>query len=235
MKMAGKLTGHYILCGVGRQGRVIANEFSRTQREFVIVERSEAGARDLRRLYPKVPVIQGDASDEDVLEIAGLDRAEGLVCCLTDDRDNLLLVVTAKQIRPDIKIVCRVMDVQDIKKLNRAGADVVVSPTLIGGMRMASEMMRPAVTSFLDKMLRHKGSEVRVEEVTVPEQSSKAGRTLAELDVSHNAGMVVVAIQEAGSDDFEYAPTGNQCIENGMVLVVVGPIANIPKLKKIVA
>ncbi len=233
-KMVEKLQDHYIICGIGRQGLVIVQEFHKALRPFVMIEGNAERVRELQSEFPNVPVVEGDATDEAILVKAGIHKAAGLVCCLHEDRDNLLLVVTAKQARADIRIVCKVMEIQDMVKLQRAGADTVVSPTLIGGLRMASEMIRPSVVSFLDIMLRDKDKTLRVEEVVVPVESKAAGKTLADLDVTHNAGLVVVAIMRPGAEKFDYAPTGDLQIQEGMVLVVVGQVTNLPKLKSLV-
>ncbi|MDP8244621.1 MAG: potassium channel protein [Candidatus Hinthialibacter antarcticus] len=234
-KMMEKIIDHDIICGMGRQGRVIADEYFKTKRPFVMVEADPDKIDELREAYPNTPVIDGDASDNDILDAAGIHKAHGLIACLTDDRDNLLLVVTAKQINPNIRIVCKVLNVQHLSKLNRAGADSVVSPTLIGGLRMASEMIRPTVVTFLDKMLRDKDRTLRVEEVPIPKGTQAQGKTLEQLDVNRNAGMVVVAIKLPNSEQFHYAPTLDTKIEDGMTLVVVGDVNNLPKAAALVA
>ncbi|MBZ0255622.1 TrkA family potassium uptake protein, partial [bacterium] len=234
-KMMEKINQHDIICGLGRQGRVIADEYFKTKRPFVMVEANPEKIDELRENYPNTPVIEGDASDHIILETAGIQKAHGLIACLTDDRDNLLLVVTAKQMNPIVRIVCKVLNVQHLSKLNRAGADSVVSPTLIGGLRMASEMIRPTVVTFLDKMLRDKDRTLRVEEVPIPKGTQAKGMTLEQLDVNRNAGMVVVAIKLPNSEQFHYAPTQDTKIEDEMTLVVVGDVNNLPKVAELVA
>ncbi len=234
-KMVQQLNNHYIVCGIGRQGMVVANELKNTNRPFVMVEHDEERVKELNKLLPDVPVIEGDASENHILQAAGIDKAVGLIACLNDDKDNLMLVVTAKQMNKDLRIVCKGKDVQHMKKLSKAGADSVVSSTLIGGMRMASEMIRPSVVTFLDKMLRDKERTLRVEGVLVPKNSSAVGKNLDSLDINHKAGMVVVAIQNPGSDRFHYAPTGDTVVEEEITLIVVGDVQNIPKLEQLVA
>lgn len=233
--MVEKLKDHYIVCGVGRQGTVVAEEFRKTGRPFVMVEANLARVNDLIQTMPDVPVIEGDASENHVLIEAGIEKARGLVACLHDDRDNLMLIVTAKQIRPDLRIICKGLDVQHMAKLRRAGADSVVSPTLIGGLRMASEMIRPSVVTFLDKMLRDKDKTLRVEGVPVKKGASSIGKKLEELNINERGGMVVCAIQQPHSDHFIYAPPSQTVLEEDMVLVVVGDVNNLPKVEAIVA
>ena len=233
-KMISKLEDHYIVCGIGRQGRVVANELHRTNRSFVMVERASDRHNELIDSFPGVPLIEGDTTDDDVLIEAGIKKAKGLVCCLSEDRDNLLLIVTAKHLNPDIRIVSRAMDIQDMVKLGRAGADSVVSPTLIGGMRMASEMIRPSVVTFLDLMLRDKDRTLRFEEIVVPADSPAIGKSLGDLDMNRRAGMVVVATWDTENERFNYAPAGDMVINEGTVLVVLGNVNNLPKVKALV-
>lgn len=234
-KMIDRLENHYIVCGIGRSGRVVADEMRKTNRPFVMIESNHDHVRALMEEFPDVPVIEGDATDDAVLKKAGIDKAAGVVCCLHEDRDNLLLTVTIKQLRPNIRIVCKVVDVRDLTKLHRAGADSVVSPTLISGMRMASEMIRPHVVSFLDVMLRDKDRTIRVEEVTVPIGSKAMGKTLRDLEVNRRTGLTVVAIWHPETAKFEYGPNGDSRLDEGTVLIVLGNVDNLPKLAALVA
>ncbi len=233
-KMVEKLDNHFIICGMGRQGMVVAQEFKKTNRPFVMVESNPDRIKELSHLMPDVATIEGDASENQILLDAGIEKSQGLVACLHDDRDNLMLVVTAKQIKPDLRIISKGREVQHITKLSRAGADSIVLPTLIGGMRMASEMIRPSVVTFLDKMLRSKDKTLRVEGVSIDKGASAIGRKLEDLDINEHGGMVVCSIQIPNSDNFIYAPPGKTILEEGMVLVVVGDVNNLPKVEALV-
>ena len=127
------------------------------------------------------------------------------------------------------------MEIPDMSKLKRAGADSVISPTLIGGMRMASEVIRPAVNDFLDRMLRDKDRTLRFDEVEIPEKSRAVGQTLGDLDVNRKTGHVVLAVRHGGSDQFQFAPDENTEIKGGMFLVILGNADRLPQLRELVS
>lgn len=230
-RMIQKMQNHCVVCGSGRQGSVVADEFVRSTLPFVIVEGRMARVERLREKYPDVPIIHGDATEEEALREAGIDTAASLVCCLSEDRDNLLLVVTVKQIRPDIHVVCKVMEISDMNKLQRAGADTVVSPTLIGGVRMASEIIRPSVTGFMDKMMRGRNRTLRFEEVVIGPGSRAIGKSLAELKILQEYEMLVLAVCEPGNDEYDFAPCADTPIQEGITLIVLGNTENLPRLR----
>ena len=234
-RMVRKMKDHSIVCGIGRQGTVVIQEFVRTGHPFVMVEGFPGRIDELHELYPNRPIVVGDATDEDILKAAGIETAKSLVCCLSEDRDNLLLVVTAKQIRPDLHVIAKVMEIPAMKKIQQVGADTVVSPTLIGGMRMASDVIRPTVNNFLDRMMRDKERTLRFEEVVIPEGSHACGKTLSELDPARKAGLIVLATKEANSEQFNFAPSGDTIIKESMTLIVLGDSSNVPKLRDSVA
>src|SRR5205085_1757184 len=130
---------------------------------------------------PSLPVLKDDFTDDEVLMRAGAMRAAGIVVCTTIAKDALVTTITARQLNPRIRIIARALDERAMERLRHAGADGVVSPALIGGMRMASELVRPAVVSFLDKMLKDRDRNLRVEEVVVPASSRFVGKPLDDL------------------------------------------------------
>lgn len=161
-----ELKHHVIVCGAGVVAGHLIEELVRVQRPVVAVI-PQGSAPPQLDVPQELPHIVGDAADEDVLAEAGLARADGLVAALELDRDNVLVTLTARQMNPAVRIVAMLVDPRHEGKLRRAGADSVVSPFLIGGMRMASEMIRPMVVTFLDTMLRDRDRNLRVEEVRV--------------------------------------------------------------------
>jgi voltage-gated potassium channel len=162
------LTGHYIICGVGRVGSNVAHELEVTGRPYVAVEDAQEAVDAFRERFPNGLVFHGDSSDDDALRRAGVERAGGAFAVTGDDGKNLLITLTVKQLNPAIRVVARCHEVRNMDKLKRVGADAIVSPDFTGGMRIASAMIRPTVVGFLDEMLRSDTS-LRVEEVTVPE------------------------------------------------------------------
>jgi voltage-gated potassium channel len=166
--------------------------------------------------------VVGDATHDEVLEQAGITRARGVISALTDDKDNLFVTITARALNPSLRIVAKAIDAKAEPKLRRAGADAVVSPNAMGGLRMVSEMVRPEVTSFLDVMLREKGEALRLEEVAVPRDSPWVGRPLAELDLDRR-GLFLLAVRDpAGGGRFRHAPAPEEPVAAGAILIVLG-------------
>lgn len=154
-----KLKGHYILCGAGRTGYYISREFLRRRTPCVVIDEDPTLIASLQeRLYPasdpSLLYIEGDATEDEVLEAAGIRRAQGLITALDDDKDNLFVILTARSLNPYIRIVTGVNNEINREKLQKAGADRVISTYAIGGLRTASEMIRPEVVDFLDQLVR---------------------------------------------------------------------------------
>ncbi|MFH1074608.1 MAG: potassium channel protein [Candidatus Firestonebacteria bacterium] len=218
-----KLKEHYIVCGSGELGEHIISELSQTKRQFVAVDKEISNINKFEKkdlLY-----IVGDAADDKVLIEAGILKAKGIFCCLPFDKDNLFVVLTARELNKNIRIVTKCVEDLSEQKFKRAGADKTVSTNRIGGLRMASEMVRPAAASFLDVMLRDKKG-VRFEEIQINENSKIAGKTIAESGIHHGTGASVVAIKSAGAD-FLYNPGGSTVIKKNDTLVVLGTVEQI--------
>lgn len=229
------LNGHYILCGIGITGSAITEEFQKTGHQLVIVEMDKELISQLKSGFPKVEllIIEGDATEESVLHRAGISRANGLICNLSNDRDNLFLTLTARSISNWLRIVSRGVEPKSKEKILRAGADSVVYPGTIGALRMASEMLRPTVVSFLDKMLRDIRQQ-RVSEVKLTERSKYAGKSLRDSGIYRDTGMLVLAVllQENGEEEFIYNPSADYVLEPGSVLVVIGDVEQVRLLEK---
>ena len=193
---------HYVVCGVGRVGSNVVQELASTGRAFVALDESPEAVANYRERHPGAMVLHGDASDEDTLNAAGIARARGLFAITGDDGKNLLITLSAKQLNPAMRVVARCHDVRNIDKLRRIGADAIVSPDFTGGMRIASSMLRPAVVSFLDEMLRT-DEKLRVEEVRVPERF--APRPLSEV-LPSSREYIVLAVRMEMSWQFNPAP-----------------------------
>jgi voltage-gated potassium channel len=227
---------HFILCGVGRTGVDIAAEFSKTGTPLVIVDvdpehLSACGASSEKNRA----VLEGDATSEDILVAAGIERARGLISNLPTDPENLFLTMTAKALNPDIRIVTGAIDQKNRDKLLRAGADSVVYPAQIGAMRLASEMIRPTVVSFLDRMLRDPSRHIRVSEVEVQTKSGLIGKTIEANQIHKKTGLLILAIQgpDHALDEFAYNPPGDHVVEAGETLVVIGESSQIAKLEEL--
>ena len=162
-----KMNNHFVVCGIGRVGTNVAHELAVTEREFVVIDEAAEAIALFHERHPQVPALHGDSSDDEFLELAGIRRAAGVFAITGDDSKNLMVTLAAKQLAPNARVVARCHEVRNIEKLKRVGADAIVSPDFTGGMRIASSMLRPAVVSFLDEMLRT-DDKLRVEEVDHP-------------------------------------------------------------------
>jgi voltage-gated potassium channel len=226
------LDGHFIVCGAGSTGVNVVRELIATGKPFVAVELDEERVRRARELGARL-VIQGDATSDEVLMSAGITHASALATCLSDDRDNVFVTVTAHELNRNLRIIAKNVDPSARDKLIRAGASAVVSPSLIGGLRLASELIRPAVVTFLDFMLRDKGVNVRFAEVTVGARSELAGRTLGEARIQERVGLPVLALRPMGAADFQFNPGPGERLEPGIVIVVMGPLAQVQALERL--
>jgi voltage-gated potassium channel len=216
-KRAAAYRGHYIVCGLGRVGCYIANELQATSRPHVLVDINKNSIeRSLVSVEDEV-FIEGDATDGDTLTRAGIENAAGLFAVTEDDNQNLVVSLTAKQLNPRLRVVARCNDTKNIQKTKRAGADAVVSPTAIGGLRMASEMVRPTVVSFLDIMLRDRERNLRVEEFPVPD--SFVGQPISALNLKKFSRSLLLAVRTA--KDWVYNPPDSHVIDRNNILVIM--------------
>ncbi|HRY29601.1 MAG TPA: potassium channel protein [Elusimicrobiota bacterium] len=230
-KKIDSISNHYIVCGGGRTGSYIIDEFLKVKTPFVVIDLNpdEAAALSQRGVL----VLTGDASHDDVLRQAGIDRARGLITCLPTDKDNMFVVVSAKGINPRLRVVAKSVDKGVREKFFRGGADSVVSPNFIGGLRMASGMLRPAVVSFLDTMLRDTESTLRVSEATVGGRA--AGKTLEETVHRLGLDLVVLAVRAASGQDYAFNPKPKTRLVQDDVVVVMGPVDEVHKLQQALA
>lgn len=229
-----RMENHYIICGAGETGVHVIREMVAVNQACVVIENSEEKKEEIKAEFPDVPILIGDATSDPVLEKAGIDRARGLVAALSNDKDNLFLTVSAKMLQPRITIVAKAIELNMMKKLKRAGASRVVSPNYIGGMRMASEILRPHVTNFLDRMLRGTDKSIRVEEVVIPEKSSLIGKKLGEVDFYQSCGINILALGH-GKNHFQYNPGPDIELNANDVLLYIGTSEQELKLENLVS
>jgi voltage-gated potassium channel len=213
------LKNHIILCGAGHTGKWVAEELFKTRTPFVIIEQDENALSHISHIDDML-FVEGDATSDTTLRSAGIERARGLVTSLGADKDNVFVVLTARSLNPKLRIVARVVDVENTGKLMTAGADDVVSANAIGGLRMASVMLRPSVVSFLDQMLRVAGGALRVEEVAVNKVPDIVEKTLMQADVRGRSGMLVVAVKR--DKEYLFNPDPKMVLRAEDVLIVMG-------------
>jgi voltage-gated potassium channel len=216
-KQVKQLEDHYIVCGAGRVGSAIINELFETNRKFVVIDKSNELIDEMTENYPGLLLINGDADHEDILEKAGVKNAKGIFASTGDDNQNLVISLTAKYLNSNIRVVARCLEAANQAKMKKAGADSVITENYIAGMRMASEMIRPTVVTFLDKMLGNRDKNLRVEEVQVNEKHH--GKKIVELELDKFPNTLILAI--ASGDDWVYSPKGEHKIESGCRIVVI--------------
>ncbi len=211
------MQGHYIVCGLGRIGFNVVRELSATGHRFVAIEPSQAAIDNylLQDRDGDERVLLADASDDSALLDAGLKSAAGVFAVTGDDGKNMLISLSAKQLNPAVRVVARVHDVRNVEKCRRAGADEIVSPDFTGALRMASAMLRPQATGFIDELLSHPDA-MRVLDVTVPPQ--RATQALGALEL-RSSGYLVLGVRNAGK--LEVNPGPETLLKEGSVLIVL--------------
>ncbi len=228
LKRICELDGHFIVCGMSATGRYVIDELKKTGRSFVVIERDPERIRQLNEA--DILNIEGDATNDAVLESANISRAGGLLTTLHADSDNLFVVVTARGLNPSLKIIAKAINEESERKLRQVGADRVVMPNFIGGLRMASEMIRPSVVSFLDTMLRSHDATIRVEEIHIKPGSLLVGRSLAESSLLDIEGVTVVALM-AKDKSYRFNPHREWLLSAGDLVIVMGVVSSIMELK----
>ena len=223
------LRDHYIVCGSGESSLHILRELHTTRRHSVLVTTDPAALQDMSERFDTVSSLRGDPTDEAVLKQAGLQRAKGVFAVMGDDGKNMLITVLARYDNPDIKLVAECRDNSLVSKFQRAGADYVVNPMYIGALRMASEMIRPQVVTFLDRMLREQ-STTRVEQVTIGSFCSLDGKTLAEAAVFEHTGLVPIALEKPDGT-VVFNPGPEELLTAKTALVVIGSPEQVAKLQ----
>lgn len=213
-------SGHYVVCGHGRIGSVVLTEFAFKKIPVVIIERR---AEEVERLTGEGALaIQGDAREEAVLRAAGLQRAKGLIALLPDDPDNLYVILTARDMNPDLVIFARANDPSGERRLLQAGANHVISPHREGGKRIARMVLNPNVTDFIEMATQKQNLHLQMEEFTVRPRSPLAGKTLTETGLLKRHRILVVAIKRADGT-MAFNPEGHTEIQEGDALIVLGP------------
>jgi voltage-gated potassium channel len=226
LKRIKDLRNHTIVCGAGVTGMRVIEELYKTRRDIVVIDKDPARLTRIEQ-FGEIPVVEGDADDEETLEMAGLDYAGGVIAALPSDKDNLVVVVTVRQKHANVRIVARCVDPKMADKMIRAGASSTVSPNSIGGMRLASEMVRPHVVTFLDMMLRDTAATLRIEEISIPFHSTWVGRSLGDLGLRERYNLGCLALRDPGKDSFHYNPHDAEVCRANSVVVVMGNVDDI--------
>jgi len=231
-KEISKLKNHFIICGTDETAQTVIQELIQTKKDFVVIE---ALKEKIDKLSSSIKglFVHGDPTEDNILISAGIKRARGIFLSLPTDEANLFITMTARSLNPDIRIVTKGIDVKSHSKIVKAGSDAVVSPAFIGGMRMVSEMIRPAVVTFLDMMLRERKKVLRVEEVTIKKSAPLAGKSIEETKISEKTGALLVAVSRSGSKDYEFNPPKEKVLKEDDILILMASPESVKQVEKL--
>lgn len=224
------LKDHYIICGYGRMGRIIARELEEKNIAFVAIEKDS----DVAFEKEDTLIYRGDATKDEVLKELGIDRARGLISVLPTDAENMYVVLSARGLNPNLTIVARAGEEGSEKKLIRAGADRVVSPYYIGGLRIAHTVLKPAVVDFIEFATKSGNIDLQMEEISIMENSKLIGLTLDECGIGRELGIIIVGIKTA-SGEMKFNPTFRSTISSGDTLIALGEISKLKVLEDMAA
>jgi voltage-gated potassium channel len=229
LKNIEKLSSHYIVCGYGRMGTHICEELKEANVPFVVIENNPDNKEKLDEsgfLYDT-----GDASHDSTLERTGIKEAKGLVAVLSTDAENVFTTLTAKSLNPKIFVVARAVEDETESKLRKAGADRVVKPYELGGVRMASLLLRPGVADFIEIVAANRNLDLQVEEIVVKKGSNMNQKKLSDLPIRTKFNVIVISIQNDVKGTFVYNPQGDTVIDEGNKLIAIGEKKNLELLK----
>lgn len=228
-KKISRLRNHYIICGYGRIGRVLCHLIKEETNEIVVIDNDDTLIDTLDK--DKTHYLQGDASDEDLLAKAGINNASFLVAALGTDTANVFLVLTARQLNPDIYIMARASNPDVKKKLMIAGANFVESPYDIGAISMGLKLLRPNVSSFLEVALSRKGEGIQIDEIFVPKHSRYTNIALKDSGIRQDFNLIIISIRKA-SGEMLFNPHFETLIESDDIVIVMGKSPDLKKFAK---
>jgi voltage-gated potassium channel len=226
------LTGHVVVAGAGSTGRHVIDELIATDRPFVVIERNREHGERLsdEMMGGRMLIVYGDATMDQVLLQAGVDRASGVVAGLTLDKDNVFVTLSARSLNPTARIVAKVVEEETTAKMLKAGANRVVSPAMIGGRRLASELIRPDVTEFLDQLLRDADKKLQLEEVVIQPGSRLVDVALKDSPIRRETRALIIAMRDSAGA-FSYNPDPRIAMRVGWTLIAIGEAENIRGLR----
>ncbi len=226
-----KLNNHYIVCGGGSSGGHVLEELTKNKESVVLIELDESIIERHLALDENLLYLHGDATDDQNLLTAGITNAAGIIISLPSDKDTLYATMTARMLNAKLRIISKAVDYKLAFKLKTAGANNVVSPNFIGGLRMASEMIRPTVVDFLDSMLRSSQGQLRIHQIVVASNSNVAGKKILESGLKDKFNLLVLG-SKLPAQEIEFNPSATQILTPGMTLIVMGDVESIAAAKK---
>jgi voltage-gated potassium channel len=228
-KKMSKLRDHYIVCGSGRVGSHLVRDLLAANESFVVIENDQQRAAEFSQRG--VNVLVGDATLEESLRDVGVEHARGLAACLPNDADNVYVVLTARDLNPNLRIVARAAEEQAEAKLLRAGANHVIAPTIIGGHRMAVALTKPAVSEFMDSITANELG-LGFEQVEVDAASSLVGQELRSTPIRSELDVVIISIRRQDGQ-IVFNPAGDATIENGDILIAIARTESLARLSQL--
>nr|WP_139296727.1 potassium channel protein [Halodesulfovibrio marinisediminis] len=219
LKTIGKLKDHCVVCGYGRIGSVVVKEIVAEGQDVVVIEHDPEAIALLQE--EGILYIEGDATSDEVLAQSGIVNAKNLITALSEDAANVYVVLSAREMNGSLHIVSRASSHERVSKLKQAGADSVILPNHIGGLRLAQSVLRPTVTSFMELANRRATLDIQMEELTIGEDSSLVGKDLIESELRPKFNLIVIAIKKQGQD-MVFNPDGRTVLEAGNTIVAVG-------------
>jgi voltage-gated potassium channel len=227
-RMIDKLQNHFIICGFGRVGRNAAQELQRAGVPFLVMDRNEE--RVEKAIHAGMLAVLADSTRDESLREAGVAKARGLIAALATDADNLFVILSAKNMNPKLAVVTRAAEEEAEAKLRRAGADTVFAPYTMAGLRLAQALLRPHVAQFLDFTTQNMGLNVAIEQVQVAPQTEFVGKTLREMQIRRDLGIIVLAIRKSDGA-MVFNPPAETEICSGDFLIVMGEQPNLQALE----
>jgi len=226
-----RLKDHYIICGHGRMGKIVRERLKEEKIPFVVIDDNEEKLKDLKEGGGSL-FIEGDATSEEILIKAGIKRAKGLAALLSTDADNLYLVLTVRLINPSVFVLSKALDEEAERKILQIGANRVVSPYKLSGLKIAQGLVRPTLVDFMDLIIRRKELALYMEEFVVKKDSQIANRTLNECSIRREANVIVVAVKKPG-EELVFNPSPDFKTDTGDTLLVLGDKQEIDLFEKI--
>jgi voltage-gated potassium channel len=226
------LSGHVVVCGIGRMGKIVCDELERERKKFVVIERNPVLFADWN--YEYGIKLSGDATEDEMLRKAGVERAKALITSIASDADNLYVTLSARLLNPNLIIVARAEEEEAEAKLRKVGATKVISPYLAGGSRAVHAVFRPSVMQVMEMATRPEFIDLQMEEVIIREGSPLNGQTLKESRLAAEHGIMVAGILQPGGQ-LDYAPQGDAILRAGATVIALGQRKELALLERMAA
>ncbi|HSV32478.1 MAG TPA: potassium channel protein [Atribacteraceae bacterium] len=227
------IENHFVICGAGIVGGVIIDEFYKSQEKFVVIEESHRALEDVIKHYPGILLVEGSATDEEILKEAGIERARGLIASVATDEQTVYIVITARYLNPRLRVVGRAIKPESVEIMKKSGADYVICPQTISAHRLAAAALRPQVVSFLDIILKSEALGLTLDEVEVFPDSPMIGKTLKELDLPGTVGLILVAVKPRDGSTFLFNPSTQTVINVHDTIIALGHFRQFCELRNL--